>query len=160
MTISPGYAYERAPDQGRFLARERTQELFRAILGSPRRRRWRFNQSPLFLEFLAGSRSYEGTPSGNPTFGLLGWQKPCYLYQDGHAKSFQELLDGTRWQDYGPASGNPHCRDCMVHSGFEASAVDEAFSSLRGMLEMIRATLFGPRRGPAYRPTSSSGRNP
>jgi len=146
MTISPGYPYERAPDQGRFLARERTQELFQKILGS--RRRWRFNQSPLFLEFLAGSRSYQCTPWGNPTYGLLGWQKPCYLYQDGFEKSFQELLDGTRWQDYGPASGNPRCRDCMVHSGFEASAVDEAFSSLRGMLAMIRATLFGPRTGP------------
>lgn len=148
MTISPGYAYERAPDQARFLARKRTQDLFREILESGRRRRWRFNQSPLFLEFLAGARSYECTPWGNPTFGLFGWQRPCYLHQDGHAKSFRELLDGTRWQDYGPASGNPHCRDCMVHSGFEASAVDEAFSSLRGMLRMIRATLFGPRTGP------------
>jgi len=147
MTISPGYAYERAPNQARFLARERTQELFREIFGSRRLRYWRFNQSPLFLEFLAGSRSYDCTPWGNPTYGVLGWQKPCYLHQDGYEKSFQELLDKTRWQDYGHESGNPHCRDCMVHSGFEASAVDEAFSSARGMLQMIRAALFGPRTG-------------
>jgi hopanoid biosynthesis associated radical SAM protein HpnH len=145
MTISPGYAYERAPTQDRFLARDRTRELFRRMFTSPRRRSWRFNQSPLFLEFLAGARDYDCTPWGNPTYGLFGWQRPCYLLQDGHEKSFRDLLEKTRWQDYGPASGNPDCRDCMVHSGFEASAVDEAFSSPRGMLQMIRAAVLGPR---------------
>lgn len=151
MMISPGYQYEKAPDQGHFLARERTQQLFRRILASGAKR-WRFNQSPLFLEFLAGGRSYDCTAWGNPTYSVFGWQRPCYLLQEGYAKSYRELIDETDWDAYGHASGNPKCRDCMVHSGFEASAVEEAFSSLRGLGAMARAFLFGPRipdAGPA-----------
>jgi hopanoid biosynthesis associated radical SAM protein HpnH len=165
MTISPGYRYEKAADHERFLARERTQELFRRILGAPeRRRRWRFNQSPLFLEFLVGAREYACTPWGNPTFGVLGWQRPCYLLQDGFASTFRELLEETPWQHYGPGSGDPRCRDCMLHSGFEASAVDEGFGSLRGFLAMARAALRGPRvPTPAREPSRSAlpaGRQP
>jgi len=144
MMVSPGYSYEKAPDQEHFLGREATQNLFRKILHRGKRN-WRFNQSMLFLEFLAGSRQYECTPWGNPTYNVFGWQKPCYLLQDGYADSFQELLNATEWSNYGHASGNPQCQNCMVHSGFEASAVDEAFSSPRGMLAMARAVLFGPR---------------
>jgi hopanoid biosynthesis associated radical SAM protein HpnH len=144
MMVSPGYQYEKAPDQEHFLARERTRELFRKIFARGGRR-WRFNQSPLFLEFLAGARDYECTPWGMPAYSVFGWQKPCYLLQDGYAKHFQELLDETRWEDYGHASGNPQCRDCMVHSGFEASSVRHAFSSWSGFAAMARAFLFGPR---------------
>jgi len=144
MMISPGYSYENAPDQQHFLARERTENLFRKLFENGTKR-WRFNQSPLFLEFLAGGREYDCTPWGNPTFSVFGWQKPCYLLQEGYESSFRDLVEKTPWEDYGHASGNPHCRDCMVHSGFEASAVEEAFSSLRGMASMIRASIFGPR---------------
>ena len=144
MMVSPGYSYDKAPDQDHFLERERTHELFRQLFRGGRRG-WRFNQSPLFLEFLAGARDYDCTPWGNPTYGVFGWSRPCYLMQDGYARSFDELLEETRWQDYGPKSGNPKCRNCMVHSGFEASAVDHAFSSPRGMLAMLRASLLGPR---------------
>jgi hopanoid biosynthesis associated radical SAM protein HpnH len=143
MMVSPGYSYQKAPDQGHFLGRERTKELFRKILYG-NNGRWKFNQSVLFLEFLAGGRDYDCTPWGNPTYSVFGWQKPCYLLQDGYADSFQGLMEETKWENYGPKSGNPHCRDCMVHSGFEASAVEEIFSSLRGLTAMIRATLFGP----------------
>jgi len=143
MMVSPGYSYQKAPDQGHFLARERTKELFRKILHG-NNRRWQFNQSALFLEFLAGGRDYDCTPWGNPTYSVFGWQKPCYLLQDGYADSFQGLMEETAWENYGPRSGNPHCRDCMVHSGFEASAVEEIFSSLRGFGAMIRAAIFGP----------------
>jgi len=144
MMVSPGYSYDKAPDQDHFLERERTHELFRQVFHGGRRS-WRFNQSPLFLEFLAGARDYDCTPWGNPTYSVFGWSRPCYLMQDGYAHSFAELLEETRWQEYGPKSGNPKCRNCMVHSGFEPSAVDHAFSSPRGMLAMLRATLFGPR---------------
>ena len=144
MMVSPGYSYDKAPDQDHFLERARTHELFRQVFHGGRRS-WRFNQSPLFLEFLAGARDYDCTPWGNPTFSVFGWSRPCYLMQDGYARSFGELLEETRWQDYGPKSGNPKCRNCMVHSGFEPSAVDHAFSSPRGMLAMLRASLFGPR---------------
>ena len=143
MMVSPGYSYQKAPDQGHFLGRERTKELFRKILHG-NNGRWKFNQSTLFLEFLAGGRDYDCTPWGNPTYSVFGWQKPCYLLQDGYADSFQGLMEETQWENYGPKSGNPHCRDCMVHSGFEASAVEEIFSSFRGLTAMVRAALFGP----------------
>ena len=143
MMVSPGYSYQKAPDQGHFLARERTQELFRKIFYG-NNGRWRFNQSALFLEFLAGGRDYDCTPWGNPTYSVFGWQRPCYLLQDGYADSFQDLMEETQWENYGPRSGNPHCRDCMVHSGFEASAVEEIFSSFRGLTAMIKAAFVGP----------------
>src|SRR5579884_2970634 len=140
MMLSPGYSYDKAPDQQHFLGRARTRRLFRAIL-SNRSRRWRFNQSPLFLEFLMGRRNYACTPWGMPTFNLFGWQKPCYLLQDGYADTFAELMESTAWEQYGTESGNPKCANCMVHSGYEASAVHDTFNSLRGFLSTVRATL-------------------
>jgi hopanoid biosynthesis associated radical SAM protein HpnH len=142
MMLSPGYSYDKAPDQRHFLGRARTRKLFRAIL-SNRSKKWKFNQSPLFLEFLMGKRTYACTPWGMPTFNIFGWQKPCYLLQDGYAETFQELLDSTKWEDYGTESGNPRCANCMVHSGYEARAVDDTFGSLMGLLRAAKATLFG-----------------
>jgi hopanoid biosynthesis associated radical SAM protein HpnH len=141
MMLSPGYSYDKAPDQQHFLAKTRTRRLFHAIL-SNRKSNWRFNQSPLFLEYLMGRRNYKCTPWGMPTFNLFGWQKPCYLLQDGYADTFAELMETTHWSRYGTESGNPKCANCMVHSGYEASAVDHTFSSLKGFLATVRATLF------------------
>jgi len=141
MTISPGYHYDKAPDQEHFLGKDATRKLFHAIL-SNRKKRWRFNQSPLFLEFLMGLRDYACTPWGMPTYNLFGWQKPCYLLQDGYAKSFEELVRETDWQQYGTESGNPKCAHCMVHSGYEASAVRDTFGSFRGFRDTVRAALF------------------
>lgn len=141
MMVSPGYAYDKAPDQTNFLHRRKTNELFEMIL-SNRKKRWKFNQSPLFLEFLMGTREYECTPWGNPTYNIFGWQKPCYLLQEGYVDTFQELLDDTDWSNYGRASGNPECRDCMVHCGYEPTAVDHTFSSFGGIWGNIKAMLF------------------
>ena len=141
MMLSPGYSYDKAPDQKHFLGRARTRKLFRAIL-SNRKKNWQFNQSPLFLEFLMGERQYACTPWGMPTYNIFGWQKPCYLLQDGYADTFQELMDSTAWHEYGTESGNPKCANCMVHSGYEASAVNDTFSSLRGLLATAKTTLF------------------
>ncbi|HET8890088.1 MAG TPA: adenosyl-hopene transferase HpnH [Candidatus Angelobacter sp.] len=141
MMLSPGYSYDKAPDQKHFLGRARTRKLFRAIL-SNRKKTWQFNQSPLFLEFLMGERNYACTPWGMPTYNIFGWQKPCYLLQDGYADTFQELMDSTAWEEYGTESGNPKCANCMVHSGYEASAVNETFSSLSGLLATAKATFF------------------
>ncbi|MFW6059975.1 MAG: adenosyl-hopene transferase HpnH [Phycisphaeraceae bacterium] len=142
MMVSPGYAYPKAPDQQSFLhERGKTNDLFHMIL-SNRKKGWRFNQSPLYLEFLMGQRDYECTPWGNPTYNIFGWQKPCYLLQDGYADSFQELMEETSWQNYGRASGNPACQQCMVHCGYEPSAVDHTFSSFGGMLGNLKAMLF------------------
>ena len=141
MMVSPGYPYDKAPDQEHFLKRNQTIGLFRRLLEKPRR--WRFNQSPLFMEFLKGNWQLECTPWGNPTYNLFGWQKPCYLMNEGYAATFQELLDTTDWDSYGCASGNPKCTDCMVHSGYEPSAVAETFGSLRGLWATTRSVLFG-----------------
>ena len=141
MMLSPGYQYDKAPDQQHFLGKEPTRRLFRAIL-SNRDPKWRFNLSPLFLEFLMGKRDYACTPWGMPTYNLFGWQKPCYLLQDGYADTFQELMQETEWHRYGTESGNPACANCMVHSGYEASAVNDTFGSLRGFLATVRGTLF------------------
>jgi hopanoid biosynthesis associated radical SAM protein HpnH len=156
MMVSPGYAYDKAPDREHFLPREGTVELFRRVFDSRRRRGWRFNQSPLFLEFLLGTRRFDCTPWGMPSYGVFGWQRPCYLLQEGYASSWRELLESTEWERYGHASGNPRCRDCMVHSGFEASAVDETFSSLRGLLATARAFLLGPRAAPPRSPACAA----
>ena len=141
MMLSPGYSYDKAPDQKHFLGRARTRRLFRAIL-SNRKPTWQFNQSMLFLEFLMGKRDFQCTPWGMPTYSIFGWQKPCYLLQDGYADSFHELRAETEWANYGTESGNPKCANCMVHSGYEATGVDYTFSSLRGLWETAKATLF------------------
>jgi len=128
ISVSPGYAYERAPDQQHFLNRRKTKELFRGIFareGKGRRKgKWAFNQSSMFLDFLAGNQEFHCTPWGNPTRTYFGWQRPCYLLGEGYAKSFRELMEETDWDRYG--TGNyEKCADCMVHSGYEATAVTE-----------------------------------
>jgi hopanoid biosynthesis associated radical SAM protein HpnH len=140
MMISPGYSYQKAPDQEHFLRRNRTKELFAAIL-SDRKKHWDFNQSPLFLEFLMGKRDYQCTPWGNPTYNIFGWQRPCYLLQDGYAATFKELIETTNWDGYGTGR-NEQCADCMVHCGYEASAVDDTFSAWSGFARTVKLTLL------------------
>ncbi len=142
MMLSPGYSYAKAPDQEHFLRRGRTHDLFSKMLSNASEH-WKFNQSPLFLQFLMGKRDYECTPWGNPTFNLFGWQRPCYLLQEGYAESFQELMESTRWESYGRKSGNEKCQDCMVHCGYEATAVDDTFSSWKGFKDTVVATFTG-----------------
>lgn len=126
ITVSPGYAYERAPDQQHFLNRDRTKRLFRDIFRrGPAKKSWSFSQSSLFLDFLAGNQGYHCTPWGNPTRTIFGWQRPCYLVGEGYARTFDELMNETDWDSYG--TGNyEKCADCMVHSGYEATAVNDA----------------------------------
>lgn len=141
MTIAPGYAYEKAPDQDHFLSRQKTNELFRQVLGplsTKRGRRWVFNQSPLYLKFLMGEIDYECTPWGSPNYNIFGWQKPCYMFSDGYAQSFKEYLETTNWDNYGRKSGNSKCQDCMMHCGHEPTAAIDATSSLKNMLISIR----------------------
>ena len=141
MMVSPGYAYPKAPDQKSFLReRTRTTDFFRMLL-SNRKSHWKFNQSPLFLEFLMGKREYECLPWGNPTFNIFGWQKPCYLLQDGYVETFEELIEDTEWERYGRASGNRACQQCMVHCGYEPSAVDHTFGAIGGLWGTIRAMM-------------------
>jgi hopanoid biosynthesis associated radical SAM protein HpnH len=140
MMVSPGYSYDKAPDQSHFLGKQRTRELFRQIL-SNRKKSWRFNATPLFFEYLMGKRDYECTPWGIPTYTMFGWQKPCYLLQDGYVDTFKELIEETKWEEYGEKSGNPRCANCMVHCGFEPSAVNHTFGSLDGIVATVKGML-------------------
>ena len=138
---SPGYAYERAPDQAHFLSRQKTKQLFRDILARGRGKGWKFTQSPLFMNFLAGNESYVCTPWGKPTRNVFGWQRPCYLLGEGYAKTYAELMASTDWDKYG--TGNyEKCADCMVHSGYEATAVVDAVKS---PIKTMMVALRGPR---------------
>lgn len=143
VTISPGYAYERAPDQQHFLNRQQTKQLFRDVfkLGKKNRRKWAFTQSSLFLDFLAGNQTYKCTPWGMPTRNVFGWQRPCYLLNEGYASSYKELMEETKWDDYG--TGNyAKCADCMVHCGYEATAVAD---SIRSPLKTMMNAIKGPK---------------
>jgi hopanoid biosynthesis associated radical SAM protein HpnH len=142
MMLSPGYSYAKAPDQEHFLRRQKTNELFSKMLSNGKRR-WKFNQSPLFLQFLMGKRDFECTPWGMPAYNIFGWQRPCYLLQEGYASTFQELMETTRWENYGRTSGNEKCQDCMVHCGYEATAVHHTFASWRGFRDTVAATVTG-----------------
>jgi len=137
MMVSPGYSYEKAPDQEHFLKRERTKTLFRKVLAG---KKWDFNHSPFFLDFLQGKREYQCTPWGNPNYSVLGWQKPCYLMADGYATTFKELMEETAWDKYGTGH-DPRCADCMVHCGYEATAVTDAMSSPAKVAKSVWATF-------------------
>ena len=139
---SPGYAYERAPDQEHFLNREKTKQLFRGILSRGRGgKAWSFTQSAMFLDFLAGNQTYHCTPWGNPTRTVFGWQRPCYLLGEGYAETYRELMDGTDWDRYG-VGNYEKCANCMVHCGFEATAVNDSFkrplNTLKVMMRGVR----------------------
>ena len=144
ITISPGYSYSLAPQQDVFMGRRESKELFRDIFrrGRENGRRWRFNQSSLFLDFLAGNRDYRCTPWSNPTYNVFGWQRPCYLLvEEGYASSFAELMEDTEWERYGTGR-NPKCDNCMAHCGYEGTAVDDTFRHPLAALQVAR-------RGPA-----------
>jgi hopanoid biosynthesis associated radical SAM protein HpnH len=139
MMISPAYAYERAPDQEHFLGVRETHELFRAAFADGRRKRWRLNHSPLFLDFLEGKVDYQCTPWGIPSYSLFGWQRPCYLMADGYAETYQELLETTDWDKYGRGN-DPRCENCMAHCGYEPTAV---MASTRSLKQSLRALVEG-----------------
>ena len=145
MMIAPGFAYSKAPDQQSFLARQASHRLFDQLLGDERAKRWKFNQSPLYLEFLRGQYSMDCTAWGSPTYNVFGWQKPCYLMDEGYVASYRELVDTTDWSKYGHASGNPKCANCLMHCGFEPSAVEQTLGSLQGFWATVKAVL-GPVR--------------
>ncbi|MDE2291272.1 MAG: adenosyl-hopene transferase HpnH [Elusimicrobia bacterium] len=138
MMISPGYAYEKAPQQNLFLQREQTKSWFKQALKDWRKMGWDFNHSTFYLDFLEGKRDYECTPWGIPLRNVFGWQRPCYLMAEGgYAASYEELLASTEWESYGHSSGNPKCANCMVHSGYEPSAVVDSFSSFGKFFRMV-----------------------
>jgi hopanoid biosynthesis associated radical SAM protein HpnH len=142
ITVSPGYAYERAPDQQHFLNRERTKKMFRDILSRGNGgKNWNFIHSNLFLDFLAGNQTYHCTPWGMPTRNIFGWQKPCYLLGEGYAKTFRELMETTDWDSYGTGKYEK-CANCMAHCGYEPTAAEATISQ---PWQALKVAMFGPR---------------
>ncbi len=148
ITLSPGYAYERAPDTEHFLNRRATKELFRKLFRLGKGKKWEFTQSSLFMDFLAGNQTYQCTPWGNPTRNVFGWQRPCYLLGEGYAKTYKELMEETDWDSYGTGKYEK-CADCMVHSGYEATAVTDTISH---PLKAAMVALRGPRTEGPFAP--------
>jgi hopanoid biosynthesis associated radical SAM protein HpnH len=140
MMVSPGYSYQKAPDQEHFLQRERTKEMFKAILRG--KHSWNFNQSPLFLEFLVGKRDYECTPWAMPCYSVFGWQKPCYLMSDGYEPKFVDLMEHTEWERYGTGR-DERCANCMTHCGYEGTALNDSMSGVKGMVDTVRLMATG-----------------
>jgi len=136
MMISPAYAYEKAPDQDHFLGVRQTRELFRSAFADGRRKKWRLNHSPLFLDFLEGKADFQCTPWGIPSYSLFGWQRPCYLMSDGYAETYKELLETTDWSKYGRGN-DPRCDNCMAHCGYEPTAVVASTHSLKQSLRAL-----------------------
>jgi hopanoid biosynthesis associated radical SAM protein HpnH len=136
MMISPAYAYERAPDQDHFLGVRETHELFSAAFAGGRRRRWRLNHTPLFLDFLEGKVDFQCTAWGIPSYSIFGWQRPCYLMADGYAETYRELVETTDWDAYGRGR-DPRCDNCMAHCGYEPTAVLATTKSLRQSLRAL-----------------------
>ncbi len=142
-TVSPGYAYERAPNTEHFLNRLKTKELFRSIfrLGKQNGRKWSFTQSALFLDFLAGNQTYHCTPWAMPCRNVFGWQRPCYLLGEGYTKTYDELMTTTDWDSYG-VGNYEKCANCMVHCGFEGTAVKDM---IQHPWKMLPIALRGPK---------------
>ncbi|GAA3929084.1 adenosyl-hopene transferase HpnH [Actinomadura viridis] len=139
MMISPGYAYEKAPDQDNFLGVRETREMFRKAFAGGNRKRWRLNHSPLFLDFLEGARDFRCTAWAIPSYSLFGWQRPCYLMSDGYAQTYRELIEETDWDSYGRGR-DPRCANCMAHCGYEPTAVFATMGSLKETLRALRST--------------------
>ncbi len=140
MMISPGFAYEKAPDRDNFISVERSRALFAAAFSEGRRKHWRLNHSPLFLDFLEGKRDFDCTAWAIPSYSVFGWQKPCYLMADGYAETYRQLIDETKWEDYGRGR-DPRCANCMAHCGYEPTAVVESMSHPIQALRAFSASI-------------------
>jgi len=154
VSMSPGYAYERAPDQQHFLARRATKELFRKVFALGKGKKWTIEHSPLYLDFLAGNQEFLCTPWGMPTRNVFGWQKPCYLVGEGFVGSFKELMESTDWDSYGTGRYEK-CANCMAHCGYEPTAADAA---VRNPLKAAWVAMMGPRTSGPMAPEISLSR--
>ncbi|ABC20865.1 adenosyl-hopene transferase HpnH [Rhodospirillum rubrum] len=156
VTVAAGFAYERAPLKDVFLGRQKTKQLFRDLF-KLRDKSWRFNQSSLYLDFLAGNQTYHCTPWGNPTRNVFGWQRPCYLLNEGTVGSFRELMETTDWDSYGTGRYEK-CANCMMHCGYEPTAVADTVAH---PLKALAVALRGVRtEGPMAPEISFEGQRP
>ncbi len=140
VTLASAFRYPDAPDQEHFFGRKKTFEFFKELLGRNKKGRWDINHSPFYQDFLKGNRDYNCTPWGNPNYSVLGWQKPCYLLDEGYSETFRDLMETTEWNNYGHRN-NPKCADCTAHCGYEATAAEDATSSFKNMLDSAKVVF-------------------
>ncbi len=132
--LSPAYGYSAVNDREIFMTREDIREKFKDV--DRLFKRFRLNQTPLYMEFLKGTRELPCTAWGNPTYNVAGWKGPCYLITDGHYKTFEEFMTRTPWESYGPGN-DPRCEHCMTHCGFEPSAALGINAKLADSLKLL-----------------------
>jgi hopanoid biosynthesis associated radical SAM protein HpnH len=137
MLIAPGYAYQAIQDDI-FLDRQGIYEKFRRLSGWSKR--FRFMNTPLYLEFLRGERHFDCTPWGNPTVNPKGWKGPCYLITDTHYQSYDELMAKTDWEKY-ERRDDPRCANCMMHCSVEPTVMRESGKRVRDVVTMLRWNL-------------------
>ena len=140
VTLASAFRYPDAPDQEHFFGRKKTFEFFKELLNKNKKGRWDINHSPFYQDFLKGNRDYNCTPWGNPNYSVLGWQKPCYLLDEGYSETFRDLMESTEWDNYGHTK-NPKCADCTAHCGYEATAAEDATSSFKNMLDSAKVVF-------------------
>jgi hopanoid biosynthesis associated radical SAM protein HpnH len=136
--VSPAYGYQAVGAREIFMTRDDVRAKFRAA--EAMFRKYKFNTSPVYLEFLQGKREMACAAWANPTRNILGWKGPCYLITDVHHKTFDDLMNKTPWENYG-CGKDPRCEHCMVHVGYEASAALGVNSRLGDALKMIKWQL-------------------
>jgi len=136
--VAPAFGYEEV-DADVFLTRSEAIAAFRPIY--EQRHRFPFYNTPIYLEHLAGKKELPCSPWSTVTRNPKGWKLPCYLITDGHCQSFRELMEETPWEKYG-VGNDPRCANCMVHCGFEASAVAEVMSNLPSLWRTIKWNFF------------------
>jgi hopanoid biosynthesis associated radical SAM protein HpnH len=139
MLISPGYQYATV-ERDIFLTRQDTNEKFRRILEISKR--YRLQSTPMFLEFAAGMRDYRCSPWSTVTYTPKGWKGPCYLIGEKYYETWREFWNGVDW-DYWESRRDARCRNCSMHSGFEASVVTELRKSPKDMVRMAAWNLLG-----------------
>jgi hopanoid biosynthesis associated radical SAM protein HpnH len=118
--VSPAYSYAAVDTKDIFMSRDEIRQKF--VQASALLERYNIMTTPVYMEYLRGERELMCTAWGNPTYNPRGWKGPCYLMTDAHHEHFRDLIDKTPWEKYGRGR-DPRCADCMVHVGYEASAV-------------------------------------
>jgi len=141
MLVAPGYQYSQI-DPNLTMTRDEHEVKFRAIRGAAREKGYRWLASPIYQDFLAGDRKLPCAPWGSITRNPYGWKGPCYLLTDGIFPTYDALMDGMEWEQYGPGN-DPRCEHCGIHSGFEPSAAFAAASSVRDTVRSAAWTLTG-----------------
>ena len=137
--IAPGYGYSAVDDREIFLTRDDIHEKFKEI--DKMAKRFKINNSPVYLDFLAGNRDLPCTAWGNPTYNVAGWKGPCYLITDAHYQTFEELMTRTPWEQYGHHGDDPRCEHCMMHCGYEPSAALGINGKLSDSLKLLTWAL-------------------